>query len=126
MELSNFLAELLGISIVIISLSLLLKEKHLKNIFSAFEDDTKIFCWGAISVVIGVAMVISHNIWVKNWQVVITILGWISLVRGLFLLFLPELVKKGANKIKNAQWLPIALIVFLFIGLALTYLGFTA
>ncbi len=125
MPLTNFLAELWGISLVLISLALLIKDGHLKKIFSAIEDD-EMFCWGMAAAVIGVAMVLTHNIWVKDWTVVITIFGWLSLIKGLAMLFLPEFVKKMAKNLQSAPFLPYALIVMLAIGLALTYLGFTA
>ena len=126
MTLSNFLAELWGISLVLLSLSLLIKEKYVKRLFAAVEEEATAFCWGMTALIIGVAMVLSHNVWVQNWQVVITIFGWLSLIKGLSLLFFPELAKEWVGKIKDKQWLPIALVVALFIGLALTYLGFTA
>ena len=124
--LTNYLAEIWGISIVIISLALLTKEKHLKRLFAKIETEEGLFMWGFISLVIGLAMVLSYNVWDKNWQVVITILGWLALVKGLALLFLPELAKKYAKKIENQQWLPIALVILVFVGLVITYLGFTA
>ena len=124
--LSNYLAEVWGISIVVISFALLIKEKHLKKIFSMLETEESFFCWGFASFVIGIAMVLSHNIWVKNWQVVITVLGWLALLKGLALLFCPECMKKWAKKIENAPFLPIALVIMVFIGLVITYLGFTA
>jgi uncharacterized membrane protein len=126
MALSNYLAEIWGISMVVIALALLIKEKHLKRLFSKIENEESLFCWGLASFVIGLAMVLSHNIWVKNWQVVITIFGWASLLKGLAMLFLPEYTKSYAKKIENKDWLPIALVVVIFVGLALTYFGFKA
>jgi len=126
MILSNYLAEVWGISLVVVSLALLIKEKHIKRLLASIEAEENFFLWGLISLVIGVAMVLAHNIWVKNWQVVITIFGWLSLIKGLSLLFLPELVKKWSKKIESAPFLPYALLVAVLIGLALTYFGFAA
>ena len=120
------MAEIWGISLVIVCLALLIKEKHLKRLFASMETEDNLFSWGLISFVMGVAMVLAHNVWVKNWQVAVTVLGWISLAKGLSLLFLPELTKKWVRKMENQQWLPIALVVGVFIGLVITYLGFTA
>jgi len=126
MPLSNYLAEVWGISIVAISLALLIKEKHLKHLFVKIENEDNLFLWGFITLLIGIAMVLAHNIWVQNWQVIITILGWLSLLKGLTLLFLPEMMKRCAKKMENAPFLPFALVIAVFIGLAITYLGFTA
>jgi hypothetical protein len=124
--LSNYLAEVWGISIVIISLALLIKPKHLKRLFAEAENETIMFLGAIISLIICVAMVLAHNVWVQDWQVIVTILGWGSLVKGLSVLFFPELVKNWVKKMETASFLPFALLVTLFVGLALTYFGFTA
>lgn len=126
MNLSNYLAEVWGISIVVVSLALLAKEKHLKRLFASIEAEENFFLWGLISFVIGIAMILAHNVWVRNWQVIITILGWAALVKGLFILFLPETMKLWTKKMENKQWVPIMLVIALFVGLVITYLGFTS
>ena len=126
MELSNYLAEIWGISMAVVYFALLIKEKHLKKLFQFMETEDNLFSWGLVSFVIGISTVLAHNIWVKNWQVAITILGWVALIKGLSLLFIPEVLKNTVKKMENKQWLPVLLIVGLFIGLAITYFGFTA
>ena len=122
----NYLAEVWGISMVIISLALLIKDKHLKSLLLKIETEESLFLWGFISLVIGLAMVLSYNVWTQSWQVIITVLGWLALLKGLALLFLPEMMKEWSKKIGYQKWLPVALIVFLIIGLVVTYFGFTA
>jgi uncharacterized protein YjeT (DUF2065 family) len=124
--LSNYLAELWGISLVLIALALLINQKYLKRLFVEVENDATLLFLGIASLVIGVAMVLSHNIWVKNWQTVITVLGWVTLLKGLCTLFLPDHTKKCVKKMENSEWISVALVVLVFIGLAITYFGFTA
>jgi Domain of unknown function (DUF373). len=124
--LSNYLAEIWGISLVIIPLALLMNQKLLRKLFAEVENEYTMLSWGAITLVIGLAMVLAHNIWTPSWQVVITIIGWLALLKGLAHLFLPDMAKKWLKKIENKQWLPIALVVAVFVGLVITYLGFTA
>ena len=124
--LTNYLAEIWGISIVVISLALLIKENHLKRLFASIETEEGFFLWGFISFIIGLAMVLSYNAWTQSWQVVITIFGWLALLKGLALLFLPEQMKKYAKKMEAAQFIPYAMVVILIIGLVITYFGFTA
>lgn len=125
MAISNYLAEIWGVSMIAVALALLIKEKHLKKLFSAIETEQGLFFWGVASFVIGVAQVLAHNIWVSSWQVVVTILGWIVLIKGLSFLFFPEMVKAWTKKMENKQWLPVALVAAVLVGLVITYLGFT-
>lgn len=126
MNLTNYLADIWGVSLVVVPLALILNEKFLKGLFAEIENDATMLFWGTVTLVIGLAMILSYNVWDKNWQVVITILGWLSLLKGLAVLFLPELTKKYARKIENAKFLPYALLIVVLIGLAVTYFGFTA
>ena len=126
MVLSNYLAEIWGISIIVVSLAILVKPKYLKRLFAEIENETTMFFWGIVSFIIGLAMILAHNIWAQNWQVIITILGWLALLKGSSVLFLPEYMKKLAKKMENQSWLPIALVVLVFVGLVITYFGFTA
>jgi uncharacterized membrane protein len=127
MNLLNYLAEILGISLVIIPLALLINPKYLKRLFVEADNEITIFFMGILSLVVGLAMTLDYNIMqAQNWQVIITIIGWLALLKGLFLLFLPEYTKKWVKKMENQQWLPIALVVLVFVGLIITYLGFTA
>ena len=122
----NYLAEIWGISLVIIPLALLVNSKYLKRMFTEIENEATMFSWGIVSLVIGLAMILSYNVWAQSWQVVITIIGWLALLKGLVLLFLPEYMKKWVKKLENQQWLPVALVIMVFVGLVITYLGFTA
>ena len=126
MALINYLAEVWGISMAIIGLALLVKERHLKSLFAKIETEESLFIWGIISLVMGIAMILSYNVWMAGWQVLITIFGWVALLKGICLLFVPEMTKKWAKKMENSPMLPIGLLIMVFVGLALVYLGFVS
>lgn len=125
MNLTNYLAEIWGISLVIIPLALLINSKYLRRLFAEVENDATMLFWGIVTLIIGISMILAYNVWEQKWQVIITIIGWLALLKGLAILFLPEYIKKWAKKIENAPFLPIALVIAVFIGLVITYLGFT-
>src|SRR3989344_7945247 len=87
MELSNFLANVFGISIIAVSLSLLSYPKIIKKIFESMQNETTLFFTGVVSFVIGISMILTHNIWVYDWKVIVTILGWAILLKGVIRLF---------------------------------------
>src|SRR5271157_4062533 len=101
MTLVNYLAEVWGISIVVISFACLIKNGHLKRLFASLETEDNLFLWGMMSFVIGLAMVLAYNVWEQSWQVIITILGWLALIKGLLLLLAPEFMKKKAKMVEN-------------------------
>jgi len=126
METLNYIAELWGTSIVIFSFALLLKEGHLSRLFTAMEKEENSFLWGTITAVLGLAMILANNTWGSTLEIVITVLGWLTLLKGLFFLFMPQMIRKCIEKMKSSPYIPYAIIAALIVGLAITYLGFTA
>jgi len=123
-NLSSFLAQLWGITFILVSLVLLIKPKLLQKLFIEVENKTIMVFLGIVTFVIGLVMVFVHNLWVLDWRVVITIIGWLTLIKGLDLLLLPKRMKKRWSKMKNWQWFMLFASLFLA-GLAFSYLGLT-
>jgi uncharacterized protein YjeT (DUF2065 family) len=121
----NFLAEVWGISIVVVSMAVLIRPKYLTALFAEIENEAKMFCLGLLSFVIGLVMVLTYNVWDTSWQVIVTILGWVTILKGLAVIFFPEPTKKMAKMMENSQFLPYALVALVILGLILTYYGFT-
>lgn len=126
MELSNFLANIWGLSFIVAGLSFLIYPKNIQKVIEAAENEATTFFMGIGTFVIGVAMVLSHNIWGNNWKVVITIFGWLSLIKGASLLLYPNLVMNYSKMARDAKWLSYALVVMVILGCVLIYFGFTA
>ncbi len=125
MELSNFLANVFGFSIVAASLSLLLYPKNIKKMVDSTENGATLLFTGIISFVIGTAIILTHNIWVYDWRVIITLLGWAILIKGIIRLFLPEFVINMSKKWANSQWIPSIFVALIILGCVLIYFGLT-
>jgi ABC-type bacteriocin/lantibiotic exporter with double-glycine peptidase domain len=87
-------------------LALLCNHGLIKKIFIFADNDLTIFFGGILIFIIGVASVLSHNIWSVNWGLVITILGWVAIIKGIMLLFWPTMVRKINDKLRNKEWMP--------------------
>jgi hypothetical protein len=120
----NFVTELWGIFMVVASLSLLVNQGLIKKIFTFADDELTIFFGGILTFIIGVASVLSYNVWVYNWTVAITIFGWVAILKGICLLFFPSWSRKMHNMLKDKEWIPYLLLVAIFIGCFLVYAGF--
>jgi hypothetical protein len=46
-----------------------------------------VYLSGVLLFIAGLAIVRAHNVWVRNWTVLITIVGWFGLVLGLVRMF---------------------------------------
>jgi predicted MFS family arabinose efflux permease len=79
------------------------------------------FVTGFIALVFGMVLVAYHNIWVMDWIVLITVVGWMSLFKGVLLMAFPQSVASFKGWYKNTKawgFLKIAL------GILFGYFGF--
>jgi hypothetical protein len=90
------------------------------------ESPPAIYLGGIAALIIGYLLVTFHNVWVKDWIVLITIIGWMALIKGLCLIVLP----KASIKISNifieqmTKFLTAWAIVVIILGGLLCWLGF--
>lgn len=130
MDVSIFLAKFIGLYLVIVSLGLLVDKKNVDLLFGIYKNKGVVLVTGVLEVGLGLALVLTHNIWEWNWVGVITVIGWMLLARGIgrvaFSGTVVEYLLVMEKKLrKNNTWTFILLFLVFAIGLWLTYIGFT-
>lgn len=125
METSIFLARVIGLFGAISTLAIIVRYKsHLDLEESASQNPAAVHLSGFIILLLGVLLTVSHQVWTWDWRVVITVLGWLILVKGAMRILFPDTVKKLIEKKKNDKRFLLAEIVSFFISLYLIYQGF--
>lgn len=121
MELSIFLAKVIGWLFVIMGIFLLARQKLISSIIEdTLEQPGLLFILGFITLVMGLLLVVSHNMWTMSWPVIITIIAWLTLLGGIFRLFSPDLNKNLARGwLKKPTYIIVSAIIYIIIGLYL-------
>jgi hypothetical protein len=63
---------------------------------------------GAILFVAGLAIVRTHNVWTWHWSVIITLVGWIASIGGLWRMAAPSALQASENVMISAMLAAIA------------------
>lgn len=126
MDLSIYLAQVLGLYLFIVSFGMLFNKKKLQPIvLDLLKNPPLLFVTGFLALIIGLLLVTSHNVWVMDWPVIITIIGWLSLAKGIIRFAFPHLAVKTSQKwIQNETFYYTTFIIMLLIGLELIYCGY--
>lgn len=125
MELSILIAKIIGIIYLSFGVGLLLNQQFYKNeIPKLLENTAYLILGGFIAIIIGVLIIDNHNYWVKNWTVIITIIGWIAILKGILLLAFPTLTKIYEPIVNSENFYKILGPFVLIFGLVFIYLGF--
>jgi hypothetical protein len=121
MEISIFFARLWGSFFVIFGL-LFLGAKFLGKVIEMTEDKAFVISTGYITLLMGLVTVILHNVWVADWRIAITILGWSTLIKGIMKIGFPEYIHKQAQRFKSRQELEA--VIILLMGAWLFWMSF--
>jgi len=126
MENSRFLAQILGLYMVIVALGIMCNLKNYQRVMEDFLKNTAlIYLGGIIALMFGLLILLFHNVWVAGWEVIITIYGWLALIKGIWLITLPNSVAKVTQLYqKNTSLLVAHLIVVLALGIFLITKGY--
>ena len=127
MEHSVFLARLLGLYCIVIAVGVLLNLKTYQKVMEDFIKNTALlYIGGVLALLFGLAVVLFHNIWIASWPVLITIFGWIGVIKGILIIVLPNtLIRLTQAYQKKTALLVIQLIFVLAIGITLTIFGYS-
>ncbi|KPK39245.1 MAG: hypothetical protein AMJ78_08800 [Omnitrophica WOR_2 bacterium SM23_29] len=126
METSIFIARIFGLCYLIIGAGLMFNRKAFQQVMDDFcKNAALVFYGGILALVIGVVIILIHNVWVANWTVIITIIGWLALIKGIWLIVFPNTVSKFMQAYqKNESLLIVHSIGALIFGAVLTFFGF--
>ncbi len=86
-----FLSKLIGLYCILVALSMITRRQAtLESVTALLQNPSMMLILGVITLAAGLAMVLAHNIWSGGaLVVVVTLVGWITLIKSLLFLFLP-------------------------------------
>lgn len=102
LDIAIFLARFWGGLFTLLGLSSILSNL-LGRVIQYTEERTITISTGYITLLLGLATVSAHNVWTKDWRVTITILGWMTLLKGIEKVVRPHRVNKIAQKFERFQ-----------------------
>jgi hypothetical protein len=123
-----FLSRLIGLYCILIALSMMIRRQAIVEAVTVLlQNPSMTLILGVITLAAGLAMVLAHNIWSGGaLAVVVTLVGWMALIKSLFFLFLPPEMETGLflQPFHYQQFFYLYSAISLVLGVYLTYGGF--
>jgi uncharacterized membrane protein len=128
MQTSLFIAKLLGPMLLVVGVALLTRLEAFRALLREFiASGVLLYLAGFLGLLAGLALLLTHNVWALDWRVLITLIGWATIVRALVTIFRPQwIVSAGAKLIALKGAFAAAAAVDLIIGAILSYFGYLA
>lgn len=124
MDLSNFLAIVLGVYLLIFTGIWLFRRESINQSIKEFASSRGLLLMaGEFNILAGLAILIGHPIWELSWVGLITLLGLLMFIKGIIYILRPgEIQKRVPLMIDKHYWIYIG--VYFVLGAFLTYSGF--
>lgn len=125
MELTLFFAQFWGWLLVIVgTIFLFRKNALLEELFSLVKDSGFTLISGYLALTLGLATVLLHNVWVADWRVVITIFGWMSVLKGVVRMGFPDIAQKSVSVFKDRPLvIRVLLVICILLGAWLIWMS---
>ena len=126
MTVSIFVAKILGPVFIVVATAMILNKGLIQKLMEDFCKNSALLYFGGVSsLIFGLVIVIMHNVWAWNWTVIITIFGWMGILKGIWLIVFPNTINKfmeGYNS--NKLFIKVHSVFALLCGMFLTYVGY--
>ncbi len=127
MELSILIAKIISLIYLSVGIGAIFSADYYRRLVDDLFDNAGLtYVTGFMTVVIGVLIVNYHNIWAWDWIVLITMIGWLALIKGVLIIAFPKFVQGYSKLFFDGRGFSIFPYLAIFMGLLFGYFGFFA
>ena len=125
MDISHFLAKVVGLYLFLAGILCAVKYNSLRQVVNEyFDSPALVMLGGAVNIVFGLLIVVSHSVWEINWKIVITLMGYLMLTKGILHWFFVDTASSWASRLSGGSFYLYASIAMIMLGIYLTYIGY--
>lgn len=127
MDLSIIIARMICIVYLSVGVGFAFSSSYYNQAFKKIvNDSTYLFLGGWVATCMGAVMVHIHNLWVNDWRMLITIISWTILLKGIVLLAFPRAIRAFEEWFTPRGIQNYFLPTVIMLGLIFGYYGFFA
>lgn len=117
------IAGFMGPLALAIGIAMLANQQAISGMAAEIARNTGlIFLSGILLLLAGIAILRVHNVWSGGWPVIVTVVGWLAVVGGLFRMWMPQMAAPIADRLGgNATLIIVAGAVLVALGGFLSY-----
>jgi len=125
METSILIAQIAAVVYLGVALGGFIDRDYFRRIVDDFYGNAGLtYIGGFMALVFGFLIVHVHNHWVSDWTILVTILGWLALIKGIVIIVFPQHIKLISSGVLSDCGLKIIPWFALLLGLVFAWFGF--
>jgi hypothetical protein len=122
-----FLSRLIGLYLILVALFMVThKQASVEMVTAVIHSPPALFVSGLIGALSGLAIILGHHVWSGGaLPVIVTLIGWTALIKGLLLLFLPPDAASTVflGELHYERFFHIYVAILILLGIYLTSMG---
>lgn len=122
---ATIIAQIASLLFLAVGLSgLINKNYYVKLMDDTFKNSSLVFCYGTFTMITSMLIINFHNIWAMNLNVLITIIGWLGLIKAFSILLFPNHVKSFSKSVFSSGISNLLPYTTILIAALFGYIGF--
>ena len=114
------LKEAIGIYLIIAAIVMTTRVNSYKKLLAELSaDNFAVVLASYIGLMFGIFLVLSHNVWVLNVEVLLTLIAWFVLIKSLLWISFPECMLCYTKKLYSGCWYYVSALVVAAVGILL-------
>ncbi len=127
MDTSVYLARLLGPVLAVAGIGILISPNaYLAMAGGMMNDAPLIYLATIMGLLGGLALLQAHNLWVADWRVIITLLGWLTVIESVVWLLFPSEMRRVWAPLLSETLLFVSAAIVLVAAAILCFFGYIA
>lgn len=122
---TRMFARVMGPYLVIATVTAIARASHMRTLLSEFNANS-VWPWvaGAFVLLSGLLVIAFHQKWRGAAAIIVSVLGWITALKGFFLMAFPQsYISAASNAVDAVAYWRAGFIAMALVGLYLTYIG---
>jgi len=125
METSTLIAQIAAVVYLGVALGAFISRDYFRRILDDFYGNAGLaFIGGFMALIVGFLIVHFHNHWVSDWTVLVTLLGWLALIKGVLIIVAPQSMHRLSKDFMTDAGIKIFPYITLLFGLVFAWFGF--
>jgi len=122
----QFVSQVLAIMYLSIGIGFFINPRfYRKKLKEMVTDSRMTLSFGLMALLAGFAIIKLHGEWTADWEVLITIIGWGALIKGIMYLMVPNLMLNLTEKLfSKRSYMRFWTVIIIALGLVFGYMGF--
>lgn len=125
MYITTTLAQIMGLYLFLVGVAMILNPENFKLFIKDFQKNKSLIIYSSlISTILGLIIIRIHNVWIPGWPVLITLIGWVLLLKGLYRIFFLQRFVSTSKKMLTQESYKWFCWISIILGGYLSIMGF--